>query len=70
MADLEIGKGGFKVIGAALKAAEGGSHGSGFSRGVWGPGPPGKFFYSEAILKHSEVYFSATDADSRLTTFP
>ena len=78
MADLEIWKGGFKVIGAALKAAEGGSRGSGFSRGVWGHAPPEncpttrvetvgrvqnqKAVYVEKIINLSQALSSKQDA--------
>ena len=65
MADLEIQKGKFKVVGVAHTAAERWLlRKQLFCRRVWGHAPPGKFFYSEAILEHSEAYFSATEPDS------
>ena len=67
VADLEIQKGEFKVVGVAHTAAERQRWLSRKQLLVGGSGgmlPPGKYFYSEVIMEDSEAYFSATELDS------
>ena len=35
-----------------------------FSRAVWGHAPPGKIFFSGALLEQSKAYSSAVEPDS------